>query len=129
MNIGQIAKLSGLITKMIRHYGAIGLIGRISRNASGYRDYTNAHLEDFIFIKHARDLGFSLEKIKTLMQLWHDNKRQSRDVKMIATEHLMDIEMKINYLQQLRDNLKCLINDCSGNSQPDCPILNKMANK
>ena len=65
MNIGEMAKRSGLSSKMIRDYEKIGLIRPAGRSESGYRRYTEQDLENLSFIRHARDVDFSLAQIKT----------------------------------------------------------------
>jgi DNA-binding transcriptional MerR regulator len=75
MNIGQASKASGVTAKMIRYYESIDLISAAVRTDSGYRIYTDKDVRTLRFIKRSRDLGFSIERIKTLLDLWQDRGR------------------------------------------------------
>jgi len=63
LNIGAAAAASGVSAKMIRHYEDIGLIPRARRTESGYRLYHDADVHTLRFVRHARDLGFSIKQI------------------------------------------------------------------
>ncbi|PKL32180.1 MAG: Cu(I)-responsive transcriptional regulator, partial [Spirochaetae bacterium HGW-Spirochaetae-10] len=84
MNIGRVATRSGVSAKLIRHYESIGLIRKPGRTDSGYRLYNDNDVHTLRFIKRARGLGFSLEKIKHLLGLWQNRRRASQDVKRLA---------------------------------------------
>jgi DNA-binding transcriptional MerR regulator len=79
------------------------------------------------FIKRSRDLGFSLERIKTLVGLWKDNTRKSSDVKKLARQHIAELNSDIEKLQSIRDQLEHLADCCQGDNRPDCPILADLA--
>lgn len=127
MNIGQAARSSGITPKMIRYYETIGLIRPAQRTESGYRQYSATDVQIMHFIKRSRDLGFSLERIKTLIGLWHDTTRKSSDVKKLASQHIAELNEDIEKLQSIRDQLVHLSNCCHGDNRPDCPILADLA--
>ena len=123
MNIGEASKRSGVTTKTIRYYESIGLIPAAGRTASGYRAYTAKEVEMLRFIQRARSLGFSVEDVSGLLELWRDRSRASSDVKAIALKHMGEIERKIAELNSIRRTLLDLTNRCCGDDHPDCPIL------
>jgi len=123
MNIGQAARRSGLSARMIRHYEAIGLIVPAGRGDNGYRRYAEAALQRLAFIKRARDLGFSLDEVGRLLDLWQDRQRASAEVKALASAHIAALERRIDELADLRDTLRELVDHCRGDERPDCPIL------
>lgn len=127
MNIGHAATASGVSAKMIRHYEAIGLLPAAVRTAAGYRQYVQADIHTLTFIRRARDLGFPIEQIRTLLSLWQDRGRASREVKAVARSHMAALEEKIGQLQTMRATLAHLADHCQGNARPDCPILADLA--
>ncbi len=126
MNIGDVAKRSGLPPKTIRYYEDIGLIKPL-RDANSYRSFRESDLHKLSFLGHARALGFSIEDCRALLALYEDKNRASQDVKNIAGEHLAKINQKIDDLVDMRDTLTELVNRCHGDDRPDCPILKSMA--
>ncbi|MDG9881224.1 Cu(I)-responsive transcriptional regulator [Pseudomonas sp. GD04058] len=127
MNIGQAARRTGLSAKMIRYYESIGLLKPAARSDSGYRLYSQDDLHSLTFIKRSRDLGFSLEEVAKLLTLWQDRQRASADVKALASEHIADLNRRIEELVSLRDTLSELVAHCHGDDRPDCPILKDLA--
>jgi MerR family copper efflux transcriptional regulator len=123
MQIGAAANASGVNTKMIRHYEAIGLIDTGVRRDNNYREYGVRDIHDLRFIRSARDLGFSLDEIRTLLELWRDRSRQSSDVRTLAARHLRAVETKVVELQAIARALGHLVEACRGDDRPDCPIL------
>lgn len=123
MNIGQASKASGVSAKLIRYYESIGLIPEAGRTASGYRVYTPQEVNVLRFIKRARTLGFSIERIQHLVGLWLDKDRASAEVKRIALDHVAELHAKIAEMQAMADTLLELADACHGDHRPDCPIL------
>lgn len=127
MNIGQAAQASGISAKMVRHYEALGLLPDIARTESGYRQYDGAAVHTLRFIRRARDLGFGIEEIRTLLGLWRDRGRASAQVKRIALEHAADLQRRIEEMQAMKRTLEHLAAGCQGDDRPDCPILDDLA--
>lgn len=123
MNIGQAARASGISTKMIRYYESVGLIRPADRTSSNYRDFSERDVNELRFVKRARTLGFSVEEITKLLELWRDDRRPSREVKAIAQRHVADLEGRIAEMQAMAQTLRGLADSCAGNERPDCPIL------
>ena len=127
MNIGEAAATSGISRKMIRYYEEIGLLAQAPRSSAGYRIYNDTCVQQLSFIKRARDLSFSLERIKTLLGLWQNNDRQSADVKALAEQYMAELDEDIRHLQSMRQQLADLVNQCHGDGQPACSILDGLA--
>ena len=127
MNIGEASRQSGVSAKMIRYYEKIGLISAPARTDSQYRSYGDSDVHALRFIRRARDLGFSVEQMKTLLALWNDRGRASADVKAIALEHIAELERKAASIAQMTDTLRHLVRNCHGDDRPDCPILQGFA--
>lgn len=127
MNIGQAAKVSRVSAKMIRHYEGIGLIGRAPRTEAGYRVYGPNDIHILRFIRRARDLGFSIERIARLIRLWQDRARASADVKAVALDHVRELRAKIATMEAMARTLEHLAANCHGDDRPDCPILDDLA--
>jgi Cu(I)-responsive transcriptional regulator len=127
VNIGQASKASGVSAKMIRHYEEVGLIPAASRTESGYRQYNEAEVHSLRFIRHARDLGFSIAQIGELVGLWQNRRRSSSRVKALALAHVAELERKVASLQAMKETLEHLAHCCHGDDRPECPILDRLA--
>jgi len=127
VNIGDAARISGVSPKMVRHYEGLGLLARVARTDSGYRQYAEADVHTLRFIKRARDLGFSMEEIAELVGLWQNRRRASSSVRRIAQKHADDLAQRIAAMQEMQRTLQHLIHCCHGDDRPDCPILDRLA--
>lgn len=127
MNIGEAAKASGVSAKMIRHYEQVGLLPPASRTDAGYRQYGDTDVHTLRFIRHGRDLGFSLDQIGELVGLWQNRRRPSRQVKALAEAHIRELDLKARELLAMKASLEHLVNCCHGDDRPDCPILDELA--
>jgi MerR family copper efflux transcriptional regulator len=127
MNIGAVAKATGISAKTIRYYESIGLTPRPERRENGYRDYGANDVATLRFVQRARGLGFPLEEVRALLALWRDQDRASADVKQLALDHIGTIEDRIAELETMKRTLQDLTRRCHGNDRPDCPILEDLA--
>ncbi len=126
MNIGQVAKASGVSQRMIRHYEKIGLTPSPLRGDSGYRLYGEDDAHRLRFVANARDLGFSIEEIRALLALWRDRNRSSAEVKALATAKAHELGRKAEALHAMRATLLGLADRCPGDARPECPILQRL---
>lgn len=127
MKIGQAAAATGISERMIRHYEKVGLISPAARRDSGYRDYDERDIHTLRFVGRARDLGFPLEEIRTLLALWNDRERSSADVKSLALARAAELKRKARELDAMRRTLEQLAESCHGDERPDCPIIDDLA--
>lgn len=126
-NIGRAAQLSGVSAKMIRHYESVGLLPAARRTDAGYRQYAAADVHTLQFIRHARDLGFSIVEIAELVGLWQNRRRPSRQVKALAQAQIHALEQKARELLAIKATLEHLVRCCRGDDRPECPILENLA--
>lgn len=125
--IGTAAARAGVSARMVRHYESLGLLTGVARTGSGYRQYTAADVHTLRFIRRARDLGFSMDEIATLLGLWQDKQRASSQVKQIAQQHITSLSERIAAMQAMQRTLQALVQCCHGDGRPDCPILDDLA--
>ncbi|AWZ01308.1 HTH-type transcriptional regulator HmrR [Rhodobiaceae bacterium] len=126
MNISSASELVGIPPKTIRYYEDIGLITS-HRSENGYRVYDERDLHMLNFLGRARSLGFTIESCRSLLALYQDPSRASGEVKKVARLHMEEIDCKIEELQAMRDTLSTLMDNCSGDDRPDCPILEALS--
>jgi MerR family transcriptional regulator, copper efflux regulator len=129
VNIGEASRASGVSQRMIRHYEAIGLIPAPQRRDSGYRDYSRADLHRLRFIANARNLGFPIGEIASLLDLWANDRRESAEVKALALARADELGRKARALGAMQATLLHLAERCTGDIRPDCPILDGLADR
>lgn len=123
MRISDAATASGCHLETIRYYERIGLMPPPTRTASGYRAYSPVEVERLRFITRGRELGFSLEEIRSLLSLDDNPMMSCGDVDAIARIHLMDIQRRVEELQRMAAELERVIVQCAGGQRDTCTIL------
>lgn len=126
MQIGQLATRTETKVETIRYYERIGLLAAPARSSSGYRQYGQDHLRQLMFVRHCRDLGFSIDEIRSLQALAHDPKRSCAEITALAKAHLLDVRTKLAGLRRLERTLGGLITSCDGRRVADCQILKEL---
>ena len=127
MKIGEVASEAGIGIDAVRFYERQGLIPVPARRPSGYRDYSPDVVLNLRFIRHAKDLGFSLKEIGELLSLESDESATAADVKAAAERKLADIEDRIRALQRMRRVLRGAVDDCPGRGPTTgCSILRSL---
>ena len=124
LSIGQLSKHTGVKIPTIRYYEQMGLLAAPERTEGNQRRYTAAELERLGFVKHARELGFSLEAILGLIELQGHPDRSCKEASDIAREQLTAVRSKIDRLQRLEQELTRISEGCSGDGVSEhCYVL------
>jgi MerR family copper efflux transcriptional regulator len=126
MNIGVVSKLTSLSSKSIRLYEEKGLITPPARSESGYREYSDQHVQELNLISRAKNAGFSLIECKEFVELAHNPNRKSSEVKAKAQEKLHEVELKIRELKEIEKQLKQWVSTCPGDAGSKCPIIEEL---
>jgi Cu(I)-responsive transcriptional regulator len=124
LKVGEVAKLAGVNLQTIHYYERRGLLPKPPRTGSNYRAYPTDAVLLVRFIKHAQELGFTLNEIKELSALRDGRSRRRSEVRAAAETKLRDIDQKLARLQAMRSALSSLIESCAcGRGRLACPIL------
>lgn len=125
--IGILSERSGVNIETIRYYERVGLLPKPQRSAAGYRLYRTIDSDRLCFIRRARDLGFSLDEVRRLLDLADQKSRSCRRVHDIAAEHLAEVRAKIDDLRRMERVLATLVKACTQGTMPACPLLETLA--
>lgn len=127
LTIGELGRLTGTKVETIRYYERIGLLVEPGRTAGNYRTYGPEHLNRLSFVRRSRDLGFSTEQIRVLLDLSDDQDRSCEAIDAIARQHLTEVERKIADLQALRRELNGMIDHCHCGTVAECRIIEALS--
>ncbi|KUP93687.1 MerR family transcriptional regulator [Tritonibacter horizontis] len=123
LTIGTLAKKTGTKVQTIRYYEQIGLMPEPGRTEGGQRRYGDAELDRLSFVRHARQLGFSLDAIRELLDLSDHPGKSCAEADAIARRQLKQVEQRLARLEALRTELKRMVHECSGGQTSDCRVL------
>ena len=123
LTIGSMGKKTGTKVQTIRYYEQIGLMPEPGRTAGGQRRYGDAELDRLSFIRHSRQLGFSLDAIRELLDLSDQPDRSCDEADIIARRQLKQVEQKMERLTALQTELKRMVEECSGGKTANCRVL------
>lgn len=126
MKIGEAAATSGCHLETIRYYERIGLLPKTARAGNGYREYGTADVDRLRFITRGRELGFSLDEIRSLLRLAANADLSCADADQLARQHLRDVQARIAELRRMEKELERTIQSCAGGSCGDCAILGSL---
>lgn len=128
LSIGELSKQTGVKVPTIRYYEQMGLLAACERTAGNQRRYGSGELEQLGFIKHARDLGFSIEAIRALIELQGHPDRTCGEANAIAEAQLRAVRGKISQLRKLEGELERIVGGCDGEGpSSDCYVLASLA--
>ena len=123
MMIGDLAQKTSTKANTVRYYEDIGLLPEPARTASGRRTYAESDVRRLSFVRHSRGFGFSIDEIRSLLEISDSPKQDCEAAAKIAQEHLEKIDTQIVQLTSLRDALKLFATSCSGGSAEHCEII------
>ncbi|GJL51874.1 MAG: MerR family transcriptional regulator [Nitrospirales bacterium] len=126
VTIGGLSHKTGCHIETIRYYEKIGLLPQPSRSEGGHRLYGADQVKRLIFIRRSRELGFSLDEIRTLLKLVDGKRYTCQKVKRITEKHLEDVGRKISDLKRLQKTLRNISSQCDGGLVPECPIIDAL---
>lgn len=123
LSIGTLSRLTGVNLETVRYYERIGIMPAPSRTAGGYRVYSVDHSRRLAFIRRARQLGFSLNEIRVLLELVDGHAYTCAQVHGMMVGHLSEIDRKIADLRRLRKVMATMAAQCTRNRVPECPVI------
>ena len=125
-SIGQLSKRTGVKIPTIRYYEHMGMIDPPERSEGNQRRYTYEGLSRLSFIRHSRDLGFSVKNIRELLELSQHPEKPCDDAHNIAVQHLQDVQKRIAKLRRLERELK-RISKCDAGNVAECAVIDTLA--
>lgn len=123
LTIGKLAEATGVKVETIRYYERAGLIAPPARTTGNYRAFGPADLARLRFVRRTRDLGFTLEEVRAMLDLAEQRERSCATIDAIAAAHLREVDRKIADLQGLRRELSTITKSCAGGTMGECRIL------
>lgn len=123
MQIGDLSRATGVNIETIRYYERIGVLPRPARQGNGRRSYADEDSRRLGFIRHARDLGFDLGDVRTLLALQEEPETSCEDASRIARAQLETVESRIAKLQSLRDELARMVKECKRGVVAECRVI------
>jgi len=124
--IGHLSRQTGCNIETIRYYEKVGLLPAPPRSVGGHRLYGSEHVRRLGFIRRGRQLGFSLDHIRALLDLADGEQLACGEVRAITFRHLRDVRDKIRDLKQLERTLTQISGACEGGIAPACPIIDAL---
>ena len=125
--IGELARRSGYAVQTLRYYEQIGLMPKPPRTAGGQRRYGEDLMRRLLFIRHARDLGFEIEDIRSLLDLAARPDQSCASVCAIAKAHLISIDAKIAQLTALRTEVSRMLEAYAKGRIAQCKVVDVLA--
>ena len=125
LSIGQLAAETGVNIETIRYYERVGLLAAPPRTQGRHRAYGEQYVQRLTFVRRSRELGFSLDDIRTLLNL--SDGKQDCAAKELTLRHLADVRGKISSLKRLERALKGMTDACKPGRQNLCPIFEALS--
>jgi MerR family mercuric resistance operon transcriptional regulator len=120
--ISEVARRSGVKVETIRYYERIGILAGPPRTAGGHRVYDQEDVRTFTFLRRAREAGFALAQVRTLLEA-RAGGASCDQVHDLASHHLETVRVRIAELVRLSERLQRAIGECAGSAGGQCPVI------
>lgn len=127
ISIGEAARISGVKVPTIRYYEQIGLLPAPPRTGGNRRTYDPIDLRRLAFIRHARELGFEVAAIRTLLTLQDDPNQPCTTADGIAKARLIEVKQRIASLKALKAELEVMVEGCRHGRLSECRVIEVLA--
>ena len=127
LTIGELGRRTDTKVETIRYYEQVGLLPAPARTPGNYRAYDTAHLKRLTFIRRSRELGFSIDQIRALLDLADQRELSCEAVDIIAKQHRGEVDRKIADLRALRRELDSMIDQCRHGTVAECRIIESLS--
>jgi MerR family transcriptional regulator, mercuric resistance operon regulatory protein len=128
IRIGELSRRTGCNIETIRYYERIALLPAPARSAGRYRIYDPADVRRLAFIRRARELGLTLDEVRTLLKLSaNDGQGACTEVREFAARHLGEVRAKIADLRAMERVLADAVQRCAAGELPSCPIIDALS--
>ena len=127
LSIGELDDRAGCTVQIMRHYEKIGLLPETRRTSGNWRIYSEDQASRLVFIRHSRELGFSLDDIRQLLSFSDQPDQSCEKVDAIAREHLHGVQERLSRLRSMEKELKRMVQECSGGKVAECRIIEVLA--
>ena len=127
MRRSDLARATGCNLETIRYYESIRIMPDPPRSARNYRTYDQSHVARLRFVMRARDLGFTLNEIRSLLNLVDGGIQTCAEVQVMAREHLDNVRAKIHDLKRIEGVLSQTLTQCSGRDVPECAVIDALS--
>lgn len=123
LTIGRLAEATATKVQTIRYYETIGLLAPFKRTEGGHRLYDREDQKRLTFIRHARELGFSIDAIRELLSLSDNPETSCERADDIASRQLEEVEQRLKRLKVLQKELKRMVAECGHGRVCDCRVI------
>lgn len=127
VSIGKASRICGVKVPTIRYYEQIGLLPAPPRSESNRRIFDPSDLRRLAFIRHARELGFEIDSIQTLLTLQDDPHQPCGKADAIARARMAEVQQRIDSLTALKAELGVMIDSCSHGRVADCRVIDVLS--
>ena len=128
LSIGELARRGGCTVQTVRYYEQVGILAKVARSDGNQRVYAEQDARRLTFVRHARELGFSLPAIRDLLKLTDNRDQSCAEADAIARRHLAEVEVRLDRLMALRQELQRMTEQCRGGRIDDCRVIEALSN-